>query len=980
MNKEIKTYQFIPEFQNRSNKSILKSITKAGTWPDTECMNLQGFSDITKGMPVYAIVDNGEVVIILLDWRKDPKQEVANEEAPRGLHPVYISDGKKRLSPVNILSDFTSQYKKALTDAGIELPKIWSVLISNSTFSNYKEMQDVWEKMCISVYHGFGYGPIPEVHYSYKFHHEALAYYKAFRLWCERQGFLPRDPYAFDGIDAEYDEMEFGLDEDDNDIDVDKDDEYDDYDGFDKSILKLFEDADKIYESLGREEDEDSIDEEKMELPFPVEMEESIVDSMIISRDETRSFTDDISEIDIEIMAGYEEGHYNSGTASVTFTGKHGVNLIQNRFLCNIYNDSYYPMCYICEDAAVERKEGDKLTIEMTCEHIWVPGKYILIIRDDERAWIVRKDFELDDNLHVSCSPFQICDLFGIEGTLITSMPFIDWNVISTIPGNSQMRKKAIELQQIILYNSFRAEHGGQKMKTFGNFVFYTNTNDITPIILYHFSNLTGFEQEFKHIDCAQLFDVSRTNPYELLPEQLLDAEDKILCLTNLGELLGSSGKVIMKKLISMVRNGSDRTLLWLCGTKRDIDDLMNLFPSLRQFFHKDCYLEQEPYTAFELVQAVFRELVKEDMFAPVSVKDLLVRAIIQGHEKGTLVNWSLEDVKKFVTEDIRPRYIQRTIPMMIDDDVPMLEEGDIDMSKLVTSSSSFKECIQELDDMVGLEDVKRGIMTMANQARLFVERRRRGLKTSSGMMFHSIFTGNPGTGKTTVARKLGKIYHSLGLLSKGEVISVDRTRLVGQYIGQTEENMKIVLEEARGNVLFVDEAYTLNVGSYDDRKDFGGRVLDSLLTVLTQPDPDMLIVFAGYTKEMDAMLNTNPGLAGRFPFRYSFEDYSAEELMAIARKLLEKDEYNLTKDADTELQKAISETIRQKVKNFGNARWVEQFVQNGIIPAMADRIFSTDSEDFQHIEVSDVQKAYEKFNPKSIELKPRHRVTGFSS
>ena len=317
---------------------------------------------------------------------------------------------------------------------------------------------------------------------------------------------------------------------------------------------------------------------------------------------------------------------------------------------------------------------------------------------------------------------------------------------------------------------------------------------------------------------------------------------------------------------------------------------------------------------------------------------------------------------------------------IMFESSFMLLTEEDIPFDKLTCGSSAFDESMQELKEMIGLENVKQGVMTMSNQARLFIERARRGLKTSSPKIFHCIFTGNPGTGKTTVARKLGKIYRSLGLLSKGEVIAVDRTRLVGQYIGQTEENMKVVLEEAKGNVLFIDEAYTL-VTCTEDKKDFGGRVLDSLLTVLTQPNPDMLIVFAGYPKEMDTMLSTNPGLAGRFPFRYHFDDYTAEQLMEIARHLLERDEFILTEEADLSLEVAIEETLERKQPNFGNARWIEQFVNNGIIPAMADRIYSSGSTDLQRIEAADITKAFEKFKPQANEPKPtRHRVKGFGA
>ena len=128
-------------------------------------------------------------------------------------------------------------------------------------------------------------------------------------------------------------------------------------------------------------------------------------------------------------------------------------------------------------------------------------------------------------------------------------------------------------------------------------------------------------------------------------------------------------------------------------------------------------------------------------------------------------------------------------------------------------------------------------------------------------------------------------------------------------------------------------------------------------------------------------MLSTNPGLACRFPFRYHFEDYTANQLMEIARHLLERDEYILTDEAALTMEVAIEETLEKKQANFGNARWIEQFVNNGIIPAMADRLFSTGSTDFQRIEAADITKAFEKFKPQANELKSsRHRVKGFSA
>ena len=135
------------------------------------------------------------------------------------------------------------------------------------------------------------------------------------------------------------------------------------------------------------------------------------------------------------------------------------------------------------------------------------------------------------------------------------------------------------------------------------------------------------------------------------------------------------------------------------------------------------------------------------------------------------------------------------------------------------------------------------------------------------------VFTGNPGTGKTTVAQMVGRVFHSLGILSKGGVIVTERSKLVGRYIGDTENNMQALLEQAKGNVLFIDEAYNLYDGG-DTKKDYGHRVIESLLTVLSQKNPDLIVILAGYEKEMMNMLETNPGMKGRFPYHFHCRIY----------------------------------------------------------------------------------------------------------
>ena len=214
----------VPRFKNETNGGILKVIAQIGKMRDVDCMNLKGFSRSADDMPVYAFVYEGEVVILMIDWSDKPLQEIADETEFKGKKPLYFSEHSHRTSPVWRLSEFMREYTQALSDSHIFPTRIWGILLSNSNFLNYQDMTVYWKLMNITVYHNYGVRPIPDVYYSVRFHAEALAQYKAFRLYCEQLGYLKKDPYAFEDIDADYDEMEFGIDDEDEEIDFDLDD------------------------------------------------------------------------------------------------------------------------------------------------------------------------------------------------------------------------------------------------------------------------------------------------------------------------------------------------------------------------------------------------------------------------------------------------------------------------------------------------------------------------------------------------------------------------------------------------------------------------------------------------------------------------------------------------------------------------------------------------------------------------------------
>ena len=286
-----------------------------------------------------------------------------------------------------------------------------------------------------------------------------------------------------------------------------------------------------------------------------------------------------------------------------------------------------------------------------------------------------------------------------------------------------------------------------------------------------------------------------------------------------------------------------------------------------------------------------------------------------------------------------------------------------------------------KLQKLVGLKRLKADMQDACLMAQFVKERRELCLDLSQDNRHHMLFYGNPGTGKTTVAKLVGEMYHQMGLLSSGHTVETCRTELVGEYIGHTEKRMREIIDNAKGGVLFIDEAYTL-IDRSQDSNDFGKEVINSLLTLLSVPDPDMIVIMAGYEDKMQDLLKTNPGLKDRFPLQFHFEDYTAEELMEIARINLQERHFILTPDAALRLNQVITETAAQRNVYFGNGRWVHNFIEQGLIKSMARRIMSMsfhDSTDrilLSTIEPADVDDAEKRLlNGPSLKLMHPTRI-----
>jgi SpoVK/Ycf46/Vps4 family AAA+-type ATPase len=249
------------------------------------------------------------------------------------------------------------------------------------------------------------------------------------------------------------------------------------------------------------------------------------------------------------------------------------------------------------------------------------------------------------------------------------------------------------------------------------------------------------------------------------------------------------------------------------------------------------------------------------------------------------------------------------------------------------------KEAMEKLNSLVGLDGIKKQIIDHTALVKLNKLRAAKGMYNKMPPM-HMVFTGNPGTGKTTMAKYIGEIYHSIGVLSSGHLVETERSKLVGEFIGETEKKTLNTINSAAGGVLFIDEAYNLAEANNDgSKKDFGMRVIETLLTYLSAEDTDMIIILAGYTNEMKRMLESNPGMKSRFPYIFNFEDYTPDQLMQIGKNVLEEEHYTLSAEAEKKMAKYIIHEYENKDEHFGNGRFVTRLVKSHIIPAMSRRL-----------------------------------------
>ncbi|WP_346026507.1 AAA family ATPase [Beduinella massiliensis] len=286
----------------------------------------------------------------------------------------------------------------------------------------------------------------------------------------------------------------------------------------------------------------------------------------------------------------------------------------------------------------------------------------------------------------------------------------------------------------------------------------------------------------------------------------------------------------------------------------------------------------------------------------------------------------------------------------------------------------TMDELMAELNALIGLDNVKREVETLVNLIKIRKLREENGLRVMD-MSFHMVFTGNPGTGKTTIARLIAKIYKQLGFLSGGQLIETDRSGLVAGYVGQTALKVQEVVKSAMGGILFIDEAYALTRKGMEN--DFGREAVDTLVKLMEDNRSDLVVIVAGYTDEMQDFLGSNPGLLSRFNKYIDFPDYTTDELMAILAMNAKRQGYTVEEEANAVIRGALDRMGPADRVDFGNARGMRNTLEK-LVEAQANRLAKETGtltvEQLQTITCADARAILPEEEEEGKHEKARHR------
>jgi len=374
-----------------------------------------------------------------------------------------------------------------------------------------------------------------------------------------------------------------------------------------------------------------------------------------------------------------------------------------------------------------------------------------------------------------------------------------------------------------------------------------------------------------------------------------------------------AQGAQALEKLMKRMEDDRGKFVVIAAGYRTEMDNLFRVNPGMRSRFNY--YLNIEDYNPEELYQIllVFAK-DKKYIMSPEAEKVAreAIKAIYDSRGKDFANGRAMRQLFEEITRKQAERMQKQDMSKVDDESLMTILPEDIPYEKPQTAD--YTECLKKLDGMVGLAAVKEEIRNLA--AYLNLQIKRGESNTFQGK--HYVFTGNPGTGKTTVARIMADVFKTLGILQRGQLVEADRSKLVAGYSGQTAIKTNQLIDSAMGGVLFIDEAYTLAQGDADS---FGSEAIDTLLKRLEDDRGKFICIVAGYTKQMHDFIDSNPGLKSRFTQTIHFDDYNADELTQIFINLAKKQNFTIDDNTRQALHHQFEAMYLRRDKNFGNAR-----------------------------------------------------------
>ncbi|MBR6285933.1 MAG: AAA family ATPase [Bacteroidaceae bacterium] len=458
------------------------------------------------------------------------------------------------------------------------------------------------------------------------------------------------------------------------------------------------------------------------------------------------------------------------------------------------------------------------------------------------------------------------------------------------------------------------------------------------------------------------------------------DARNGILFFDNVQKLLPDSySKSVnpLDKLFVEMNNWNDNPIVILAGLPTGLNEFLEANPAIRNRFKYIFYLPD--YNHLELTQickGILEQKYGIKQITPEANKKL--EKYFKYEVKKKDESFGNGHLAKNVAEEIFTSYITHAA---IDKRL-CIEESDINL--YVPPERSLNDILGELDEFIGMDEVKKAVHDIALEVKNNVEREKRGLETVKPSM-HFVLTGNPGTGKTTIARKLGEIFESIGFLNSGHVVEVDRSQMVSQYVGETPKLVDKLCDKALGGILFIDEAYTLSPQNDAGTKDEQGRqALERLMKRMEDDRGKFVVIAAGYKTQMDSLLRINPGLKSRFNRFLNIDDYTPDELYDILHLFAKRRKLSFTQEADYVARLAVKQIYASRDKNFANAREIRTLFEH-ILSRQAERLSKNglnaqSDETLQTIEASDIPYDKPEVVDYSVALNELNELIGLSS